>query len=178
MSYCTLVGIRFAFELPLDLRANWIFRFWLDSDRYDPRSVARHVLLAFSVFWMAPISFAITAWRFGWSIALLHTAIWAACTGVFVEILLIRFRKMPFTCPYPAFHSQSSMIVLAYAFGFLVFESYLPQLDMWLLQGPIRTVFLVPLFAIALGALRWYRKQMLDMDKHLIFENISTTGLS
>jgi hypothetical protein len=178
LSYCTLVGVRFAFEVPLDLRANWIFRLWLDSERYDARSVARHVLLAFCVFWLVPIIFAITAWRFGWSIALLHTAMWAACTGVFVEILLIRFRKMPFTCPYPAFHSQSSMIVLAYAFGFLLFSSYLPRLDMWSLQHPIRAVFLVPLFAIALGALRWYRKQMLDMDKHLIFENTSATGFS
>jgi hypothetical protein len=178
ISYCTLVGIRLAFELPLDLRANWIFRFWLDRDHYDPRSVARHVLLAFCMPWLAPIIFAFTASRFGWSIALLHTTIWAACTCVFVEVLLIRFRKMPFTCPYPAFHNQSPLIVLAYVFGFLLFKSYLPQLDLWSLQGPMRAVFLAPLFVIALGVLRWYRKQMLDMDKHLIFENTSATGLS
>ena len=32
LSYCLLAGIRFAFEIPLDLRANWIFRLWLDPD--------------------------------------------------------------------------------------------------------------------------------------------------
>src|SRR5258706_6837211 len=30
LAYCIIVGIRFAFEIPADLRANWIFRYWLD----------------------------------------------------------------------------------------------------------------------------------------------------
>jgi len=54
LSYCLLAGIRFAFEIPLDLRANWIFRLWLDPDRHDSRSVARRVLLVFSFLFGAP----------------------------------------------------------------------------------------------------------------------------
>src|SRR2546429_4465521 len=95
LGYAILVGIRFAFEIPLDLRANWIFRLWLDADRHDARSVARRVLLLFSLSWMAPLILVSTLAFWGWMTALLHTAIWCASTVVLVEILLVRFRKMP-----------------------------------------------------------------------------------
>src|SRR5437764_7468342 len=50
LSYCLLVAMRFSFEIPLALRATWIFRFGFDLDRHDSLSVARRVLLTFSLF--------------------------------------------------------------------------------------------------------------------------------
>jgi hypothetical protein len=37
LAYCVIVGIRFAFETPADLRANWIFRYWLDPSQQETR---------------------------------------------------------------------------------------------------------------------------------------------
>jgi len=175
LGYCILVGIRFAFEIPLDLRANWIFRLWLDSDRHDARSVARRVLLAFSLSWMAPLVLLVTLAFWGWMTALLHTAIWCACMLVLVEILLIRFRKMPFTCPYPSFQSHSPLIAVGYLFGFYIFKSWLPDLDQWTVWIPINAVWIVALLGSVLAGLTWYRNQMLDMDKRLTFEDVSRT---
>jgi hypothetical protein len=176
LSYCTLLGIRFAFEIPLDLRANWVFRFWLDPEQHNARSAARRVLLVFSWAWLGPAVFVFTFVFWGLSSAILHTAIWTACTAVFVETLLIRFRKMPFTFPYPSFQSHSPLAAVAYLFGFLIFKSYLPQLDLWSVLNPIRSIWVIPLLGAAVASLYWYRKQMLDMDKRLIFEDISASG--
>jgi hypothetical protein len=178
LGYCILVGIRFAFEIPLDLRANWIFQLWLDPDRHDARSVARRVLLMFSLSWLAPLTFLSTLALWGWTIALLHTAIWCACTVVLAEILLIRFRKMPFTCPYPPFQSHSPLIVVAYLFGFYIFKSWLPQLEQWAVLRPINAVWFIPLLGTILAGLHGYRHQMLDMDKRLTFEDLSATTFS
>jgi hypothetical protein len=178
LGYWILVGIRFAFEIPLDLRANWIFQLWLDPDRHDARSVARHVLLEFSLAWMGPLVLLVT-WAFcGWVTALLHTAIWCACMLVLVEILLIHFRKMPFTCPYPSFQSHSPLIAVGYLFGFYVFASWLPELDQWSVSRPINAVWIIPLLGSVLAGLSWYREQMLDMDKRLTFEDVSRTIFS
>ena len=175
LGYCILVGIRFAFEIPLDLRANWIFQLWLDPDRHDARSVARHVLLVFSLSWLGPLVLLVT-WAFwGWVTALLHTAIWCASMLVLVEILLIRFRKMPFTCPYPSFQSHSPLIAVGYLFGFYIFKSWLPELDQWSVLRPINAVWIMPLLGSVLAGLTWYRDQMLDMDKRLTFEAVSRT---
>ena len=46
-------------------------------------------------------------------------------------------------------------------------------MEHWSLQNPWQTLVFIPLLAIALLGLRQYRKQMLDMDKQLIFEEPS-----
>jgi hypothetical protein len=176
LSYCIVVGIRLAFEMPLDLRANWIFKYWLDPSKDDARAVARHVLLGFSISWLGVAVFILTLVFWGWVIALLHTVIWMACTTVLVEALLTRFRKIPFTCSYPSFHSHSPLILVAYLSGFFIFTTYLPQLDRWSVLDPIQVWWFVPLLGSLIAALYVYRRQMLDMDKQLIFDDVSASG--
>ena len=171
--YCVIVGIRFAFELPADLRANWIFRYWLDPDQQDARAIARRVLLLFSLPWLTPAAFLSVLFFWGWTAALLHGAILMGCTVLLVETILIRFRKIPFTCSYPAFQSHSGLIFVGYIFGFLFFTDYLPQIEHWSLLNRWQAIVFAPLIAAGLLGLRQYRKQMLDMDKQLIFEEPS-----
>jgi hypothetical protein len=173
LAYCVIVGIRFAFETPADLRANWIFRYWLDPGQQDARSIARRVLLLFSLPWLVPVAFISVLIFWGWTAAMLHVAIWTASTVLLVESVLVRFRKIPFTCSYPPFQSHSALILVAYLFGFLFFTDYLPRMEHWSLQNPWQAIVFVPLVAVALLGLRQYRKQMLDMDKQLIFEEPS-----
>jgi hypothetical protein len=176
LSYCLIIGMRLAFEIPADLQANWIFRFWLDRERHEARPIARRVLLLFSLPWLVPACFLATLAYWGLAAALLHTVILILCTVVLVEVLLLKFRKIPFTCPYPAFKSHSGLIGVAYLFGYGVFTRYLPQIENWSLFDPWRLVFFVPLLAMVLGSVQLYRKQMLDMDKELIFEDVSAPG--
>ena len=176
LAYCIIVGIRFAFETPADLRANWIFRYWLDPGQQDARAIARRILLLFSLPWLAPAALLSVLFFWGWTAALLHVAVLIACIVLVVEVVLIRFRKIPFTCSYPAFQSHSGLIFVAYLFGFLFFTDYLPQMEHWSLLSPWQAIWFVPLLAAALFGLRQYRKQMLDMDKHLIFEEPSPSA--
>jgi hypothetical protein len=176
LAYCVIVGIRFAFEIPADLRANWIFRYWLDPDQQDARAIARRILLLFSLPWLTPVAFLSVLFFWGWTAALLHAAILIACTALLIESIFIRFRKIPFTCSYPPFQSHSGLIFVAYLFGFFIFTDYLPQMEHWLLFSPWQAIWFVPLLAAAFFALRQYRNQMLDMDKHLIFEEPSPSA--
>jgi hypothetical protein len=173
LAYCVIVGIRFSFELPADLRANWIFRYWLDPDQQHARAIARRVLLLFSLPWLVPATFLSVLFLWGWTAALLHIAILIACTVLLIESILIRFRKIPFTCSHPAFQSHSGLIFVAYLFGFLFFTDYLPQIEHWSQLNPWQAIVFAPLIAVGLVGLRQYRKQMLDMDKQLIFEEPS-----
>jgi hypothetical protein len=175
LSFCIIVGIRLAFEIPSDLRANWIFALWIDAEVLQTRHLARKILLTFSLVPLAPICFISSPILWGFAAALLHTAIFAACTIAFVELLLLRFRKIPFTCSYPPFQSHSALVFVAFLFGFVLFTIYLPELELWSLAEPWRASLFIPLIAAILVSVHFYRKQMLDMDKHLIFEEISTS---
>ena len=177
LTFCTITGIRLAFEIPADLPANWIFQFWLDRERHEARPIARRVLLLFSLSWLAPACFLATLAFWGWTIALLHTGILILCTVVLVEVLLLRFRKIPFTCPYPSFKSHSGLIGAAYLFGYVFFTYYLPQMENWSLSNPWgRIIWFAPPLAAVLGVIHFYRMHLLDMDKELIFEDISAPG--
>lgn len=176
LSYCLIVGIRCAFEIPSDLGANWIFKLWLSPGDRQARSVARQVLLTLSLSALVPVCFAVSLVFFGWVIALLHTSILIAGSVLLVEVLLVHFRKIPFTCSYPPFRSNSGVLLVAYLFGFFVYADYLPEMERWSLLTPLRTFCFVPLFAIAFATLHAYRKQILDMDKQLIFEEMSPSA--
>jgi len=176
LSYCLVIGIRFAFEMPVDLRANWIFRISLEHRWTEAREVSRRVLLVFSLSWLAPTCFLLTLLFWGWVAALLHTAIFILCTVALVELSLFKFRKIPFTCAYPPFKSHSGVIALGYLFGFFVFTTYISQMEYWSLLSAWRTIWFVPLFLAVVLGLRAHRKQMLDMDKQLVFEDLSATG--
>jgi hypothetical protein len=170
LSFCMVAGVRFAFEIPADLRANWIFRFWLDREGHAARTVARYVLLVFSIAWLAPLTFLATLCFWGWITATMHTLTLALSTSVVVELSLLRFRKMPFTCSYPPFRSHSGLVVVAYFFAFLFFTGYLDEIERWSLFDPWRTLYFVPLCFGTLAGAHYYRKQMLAMDKQLLFD--------
>lgn len=170
LSYCAVVGVRLAFEIPTELRANWIFQFWLDRDRDEARGVGRSVLLAFSLSWIAPACFLLTLKFWGWRIAALHTAILAACTCALAELLLVRFRKIPFTCTTPPFTSNAGLIGVGYVTGFIVFANQIVEIERWSLESPVRALWFVVIVALAYWAPHAYRKRLLQMDKDLIFE--------
>jgi hypothetical protein len=160
----------------LDLSANWIFKLWIEPDSEHPRQVARRVLLTFSLGWLAPLCFLYSALLWGWLTALIQTAILIACSAVFVEVLLVKFRKIPFTCSYPAFESNSPLFLVAYLAGFAVFAVYIPQSVQWSVVTQWGAVIFIPVFLLSLVGLRQFRKQMLAMDKQLIFEEDSASG--
>src|ERR1700686_133074 len=176
LSYCLVIGIRFAFEMPVDLRANWIFRISLEHRWTEARQVSRRVLLVFSLSWLAPACFLLTLIIWGWVAALIHTAVFILCTIALVELSLFKFRKIPFTCVYPPFKIHSGVIALAYLFGFFVFTTYIAQMEYWSLLSPWRAIWFVPLFLAVVLGLRAHRKQMLEMDKELVFEDLPAAG--
>ncbi len=98
------------------------------------------------------------------------------CSVVIVEASLVRFRKVPFTCDYPRFESHSPLIVVAYLFGFVLFTTYVPKGEKWASESPWAALALfVPIPAVLMG-LHHYRKNMLTMDKELIFEEAEGSG--
>lgn len=170
LTYCILLGIRVAFEVPSEMSANWIFKLWIEPGSETPRQIARKVLLMFSLGWIAPICFLYSALLWDWLTALLQTAMLVACTVVLVEVLLVKFRKIPFTCSYPAFQSNSTLVLLAYLFGFVFFAIYLPPIVQWSVVTRWGVAVFIPLVLLSIVGTQHYRKQMLDMDKQLIFE--------
>jgi hypothetical protein len=85
-------------------------------------------------------------------------------------ILLLRFRKVPFTCSYPPFRDSAIPVVIAYVFGFFLFVGVADRLEYWALQYPRSLILLVPLALAAWYALHRFQQGSIEVDKRLIFE--------
>src|SRR5262249_10998740 len=58
-------ALRVAFEIPVDIRANWTFRFWVDPEKQESRSIVRRVMYMLCLAWLLPLTAIYAIWLWG-----------------------------------------------------------------------------------------------------------------
>jgi hypothetical protein len=176
LSYCVLVGFQFVFQMPTELRANWTFRLLLDGSQPYGQVVARKVMLSFVLPGILAIGLPIYVHYWGWITGLSHIATVIVWSWLLTEVLLLRFRKIPFTCSYPRFESNAIVIVLIYVLGFYGFAVLTPELETAALMFPPIWALLLPVPPATLWIASRIRRNRPEIDQQIIFEETPTTG--
>ncbi len=148
-SYCLLLGVRFAFEIPAEMNANWMFRFYVGGSSDECAPLARKVMLTFVVPWVVAVLLPLCLYAWGWRIGLVHSAVIVLCSMLLAEILLRNYRRIPFTSPYPMFGQSAVMMALVYVLGFLVFVFGISNLEYWAVSNWIASLAL-PIILLAI----------------------------
>ncbi len=169
-------GLRLAFEIPVDLRANWIFRLMLDSKTHDCQTMARKLILISAAPGILVIVLPAYCWLGGWRAGILHMLVVGVWSILLTDAALIRFHKMPFTCSLPLFQQHSIVTLLVCAMGFFFFAVLTPEFEAWALPEPVRLIGLIPVALLA-----WYiphriRQNALEIERTLIFEELPARG--
>jgi hypothetical protein len=170
LTFLIISGLRVVFEIPVELRANWLFQLLLDPDQKECERLARNVVLIFLLPGILVIAFPLYAYLAGFLIASLHTLLVAAWTVLFTNILLVRFRKLPFTCTLPLFKQHSIVILLSFGFGYLIYALSTPEFESAALQQPLRMISLIPVAIVAWLIPHYLEKNTPEIDRKLIFE--------
>ncbi len=170
LTFVLIIGLRVVFEIPTDLRANWIFQLLLDSDHQECEALARKVVLVLTLPWVLGITFAIYLYLAGLTIACLHTLLVATWSILLTNLVLARFRKLPFTCSLPVFKQYSIVILIAFCFGYLIYAVFTPEFESWALFEPIQFLRLLPAVVLAWYVPRHLNKTTIDLERKLIFE--------
>jgi hypothetical protein len=174
LSFLIIVGLRLVFEIPVELRSNWIFQLMLDRDGEECEPLARKVILIFVLPWLLAIAFPVYVYLEGWRVACLHTLLVTAWTVLLTNIVLIRFRKLPCTCTLPLFKQHSFVTLLSVCFGFLLYAVSTPEFEASTLTQPARMLSLIPIAAVAWYIPHHLAKSMIDIERKLIFEESPT----
>jgi hypothetical protein len=168
LSYCIILGVRFAFDIPSEIRANWIFQFCLDRTGRECVPLARRVILTFVLPWVVAIGLPAYGYVWGWRIALLQTVVVSLSSFLLAEIVLLRYRKLPFTCSYPPFHDSAILIVLLYIMGFAVFVLGISNVASWaMLSDPLMAALIIVLLSAWIALMRVRKNQIVGT---VIFE--------
>jgi hypothetical protein len=176
LSYFVILGLRFAFDMPIEMSANWVFRLFLDNTKHECIPLARKVILTFALPWVFAIVLPLYGYLWGWRAGLMHTGIVTLWSLLLTEILLVRFRKIPFTCSYPPFRDSAVVLALSYVLGFFGFVVLTSNLEHWALLKPILMASLIAIAIVAWYVLSRVHQGVEEIDKKLIFEENSSSA--
>ena len=170
LTFLLIIALRIVFEIPVEIRANWVFQLTLDADGQESEPLARRVMLTAVLPWILALTFAAYFYLEGWWVASLHTLLVLIWTVLLTNLLLIRFCKLPFTCSMPVFKQHSIVVLIAFCFGFLIYAVSTPEFESAALLQPVRFLSLVPAVLVAWFVPRYLEKNTIELERKLIFE--------
>jgi hypothetical protein len=132
------LGVRTVFSLPLDLRANWIFRVTPAPEATARLAAVRRALLAASVFPVLAASAALLLWFWPWTTVAQHLLVLGLLGSLLADVSLRGFRKIPFTCSYLPGKSKIHMVFWFGIFPVVLAIHKLAQLELRALASPPR----------------------------------------
>ena len=140
------VGV--AFALPLDLRANWIFRVIGVRSGLETLAASRRALLLLSVtpVWLLTAVVCLGLWPGRQNAG--HIVVLGFLGLILADLCLLRFRKIPFTCSYLPGKSHFHMVFLG-AVGVPVVGRNAAMLERHALQEPGSTTVILALLVVA-----------------------------
>jgi hypothetical protein len=172
-----VTGLRVIFEIPAELRANWVFQLLLDPGGQECEPLARKIMLLAVLPWVLLLTFGIYIWLAGLLVAALHTLLVAVWTFLLTNLILIRYRKLPFTCTLPVFKQHSIVILLSFAFGYLLYAVSTPEFEASALLEPLRMLSLLPVAAVAWFIPHHLGKSTTEAERKLIFEETAARAV-
>jgi hypothetical protein len=120
--FFTLAGMRALFGIPIEIKANWVFRLHAPEDRMHAAVAGARLALLLAV--VAPI--AIAAGLLGMALwgprdGAIHLGFTAALGILLVDVLLIGLRKIPFACTYYPGRSRAPTLWPFFVVAFVVY---------------------------------------------------------
>lgn len=159
LAFFVLTGMRFTFDLPASVDANWLFRL-AANDRPDwLPSVCRKAMLAFILTWFFVIWFPFAVLALDWTNASIAALIDVLLFVVAVDALLFGFRKIPFTCSFAADRDRLLRLVAGSMIALVFLIPALVGIEVSILTKFWRLAILVPVLLIAIAALRRKRTE-------------------
>jgi hypothetical protein len=152
IAFFLLAGLRFAFTMPAELRANWLFRMTTVGQVNRLVGGVRRAVWAAALVPFFLASAFVHAALWGLPTALLHAGIGLLWALVLFEALLGTLRKLPFTCPHVGQGNLKTRWPL-YVVAYLLCTTGFARAEQWAAQTPRRTPALVLTLAVAFSLL-------------------------
>jgi len=170
ISFFVLSGTRLTFEIPAEVRANWIFQ--LTERQTNPAlfSGVRKAMVVLGTIPVLTLGFPIYALHLSWGEAAAAFLLDCVLALILIELLLLHFRKIPFTCSYLASKSGNLAVWLGCWLAFSSYAYSVARAEDWALRNPVELVVAVALLLSGLWWLRVYNRRFIREGNPLVFE--------
>ena len=166
--YCCILGLRYAFEAPVELNANWIFRFLIAPTLDECAVLAGKTIFLF----VLPVIVAIAGvFVLRWSLVagLLEGMVLIVLSATLIAGLVLTFRKLPFTCAKAGFQHNALVRILLHVLGVAGFAIVPAGIQHWANASAVRLLVLVPMMGVVWWGICVRRAEQLDIDRQIVF---------
>jgi hypothetical protein len=136
LSLFVLSGFRYLFRIPVELRANWVFRVNEAGNRLAFLTAVEEFLVCFAVAPAALVTLPLEIFLLGPGTAFAAAILCLLPSLILMEALLVRFEKVPFTSSYLPGRRPLVETLLLYGMAVGVYVSILSSIVSWALEGP------------------------------------------
>ncbi len=175
MMACAVAGARVVFAMPLQLKANWIFRVTPLPAPLGLLNAIRRSLLVLSVVPVWAISAGALLWIWPWRIGAEHVIALGLFGFVLADISLRGFQKIPFTCSYlPGAGYRRFLTVWSMLFITVTAVGF----EQRALDSPGRYALMIAILCVAVGWARWWSVTRANApEAALLFEEAETPAI-
>jgi hypothetical protein len=163
-----VLGTRIIFTMPLDLRANWIFR--LTPVRGGPKSLSAArfslYLLAWFPMWTCSAAWFLSNWP--WRMAAAHLMAFGLMGAFVVELCLYNFQKIPFTCSWLPGKSNILFVFVGFAFLLQMLLIRCAAFELKALSDPALYSEMIGILFAAAAAARWCAVRRASADEPVV----------
>jgi len=149
-----VLGTRAVFALPIELRANWVFRIIPIGGPRECLRAGRRALLMLSVVPLCLLAAALYCFALPWQAAAEHLLVVALLGAILCEACLQGFSKIPFTCSYLPGKSRIHMAILG-VWPLLAWTAMGVAWERSALNDPVRYGEMIAVLAAAALVGRW-----------------------
>jgi hypothetical protein len=165
-----VAAIRVSFSLPVELRANWIFRMAQLREMSEYLAASRSVLLLLGVMPIVLCSGAVLSAVWPFRPAAVHSIALMLLGGALAEWSLAGFRKLPFTCSYLPGRANSHIIFWLAVLFLIPIANELAHLEVRLLATTVGSIFLIAIPGLVWAAARGRNGTHVTGRMQLMFE--------
>ena len=151
LSLFVLAGFRYLFRLPVELRANWIFRMSEPGNRLAMLAGVERFLLYFAVIPCALLTLPIEVRLLGALTGVTAAALCALPSLILAEIMMMESEKIPFTSSYLPGRRPLVETVVRYAIAAILYVTLLGLV----IASSLRNTGLTIALGVALLAVWW-----------------------
>ncbi len=155
LAYLLPLAVRFSFEIPAHWKANWVFAYLLDSRDHPAPAVARKLLFT-AILPLVVVTGVVFGWAYRPAVGAVYAIYLFLVTMMLVELLVVDFRKVPFTCSLPPFRNDTLVVILSHLVGFGVFTAGGALLASAMYRSPLRFALLATILTLFWGSARFW----------------------
>ena len=177
MMFFAVAGLRNVFALPISLTANWVLRTTQlrPTEEYVAATRRTLLLLAVAPVWL--LSFALS-FRFGpVQHVAVHLAVLALLGWILVELCLIGFYKVAFTCSYLPGKANIQLQFWGFVIALIAFVVPCAQLEESALHDSMKSAFMLT-FLFASSCALFFFNRYLARSAVIYFEELPDEGIT